>query len=124
MKQIEITTEQGYLKAVDEVYKDTLKEYLIMHFRDEVIKSGLWKEISETDSISILKSIQIKKEFQNKGFGSKIMKDYLSQVSSDLIFLIADESRSGKTLPCFYNKFGFEIVIDELHPIMTKKNLG
>lgn len=124
MKQIEIITEQGYLKAVDEVYKDTLKEYLIMHFREEVIKSGLWQEINETDSISILKSIQIKKEYQNKGFGSKMMKDYLSKASSNLIFLIADESRSGKTIPYFYNKFGFEIVIDELHPIMIKKNLG
>lgn len=124
MIKIEIKTDNGHLKAVDDVYKKELKEYLIMHFRESLFKTNLWKELDEGDSISILKSIQVEKEFQHKGVGTKLMLEYLNKINSDWVVLIADESRSGRTLPNFYKKFGFEIVVDEINPIMIRKNLG
>lgn len=120
MKEINLKYPYGYLRAVDCVYKIDLEEYLISHFRQEVFETEEWKALKETDSISILKSIQIEERERKKGYGTKLMKEYLSKVEGNCIVLIADESRSGKTLPNFYKIFGFEIVINGLHPIMAK----
>lgn len=123
MKKIEIKTKHGFLKAIDDAYKEDLREYLTMHFCESLFKTNMWKELDEGESISILKSIQIEKEYQRKGLGSELILEYLDQINSDWVILIVDKSRSGESLPEFYKKFGFKSVINERQPIMIKRNL-
>jgi len=68
------------------------------------------------NNIAILKNLFVDEDHRNKGIGTDLVEDFLSDASdSVLVFLISDSAEiqdSGFDLETWYNSFGFEKLED------------
>lgn len=78
------------------------------------------KDLYNSKSISVLRSIYVEEKERGKGLAKKIINEYLDSTKNDYYFLMVDTEES-PTLIEFYKKFGFSVLSKDEYPIMFIK---
>ncbi|MBM26525.1 MAG: hypothetical protein CL760_12770 [Chloroflexi bacterium] len=85
----------------------------------EELERNSIKDLSNSNSISVLRSVYVEEKERGKGLAKEVITEYLNSAKNDYYFLMVDIEES-PTLIEFYKKFGFSVLSKDEYPIMFK----
>lgn len=101
----------GYKILIVSTKSEEFKKFLEDHTLD---KGGMYQSIKDKKTeIIIIHNLQIEKQFQNKGHGSDLLKEILSNYNIDCAILSCDtlqNQRFGFVIEEFYERHNFKTI--------------
>jgi len=103
---------QGYPYGSLEAFEGSLsgeriQAWLLQTLGERGVEEIARKYPEEDQMVGVLLGVYVDEEDQGRGYGTRILKDFLNRTDASLIFLVADTRESGPRLLQWYEGFGF-----------------